>query len=246
MNKENQLQLLGLSEKEAKLYLNALELGTFSVMGIANKSGLKRPTCYLILDELVKKGLVSMAPRVKKILYMVESPDALIRQAEEHVLMIKKLAPQLHEIYNTDKKQPTIKFYSGQKGIRNIYDDILLSNIKEYLYIGSGEELIEMAGKDFIDGWIRKRIEKNIKAFSIRMKKTEIHEKLYQETKSALREIRYAPNNIHIPDTVLIYGKKVAIISTRTGNFGFVMESDEFVTTMLGLFKSLWQLSSKK
>ena len=78
------------------------------------------------------------------------------------------------------------------------------------------------------------------------MKKTEIHEKLYQETKSALREIRYAPNNIHIPDTVLIYGKKVAIISTRTGNFGFVMESDEFVTTMLGLFKSLWQLSSKK
>ena len=103
MNKENQLQLLGLSEKEAKLYLNALELGTFSVMGIANKSGLKRPTCYLILDELVKKGLVSMAPRVKKILYMVESPDALIRQAEEHVLIIKKLAPQLHEIYNTEK-----------------------------------------------------------------------------------------------------------------------------------------------
>lgn len=246
MGEIKQLQELGLSEKEASLYLNALGLGTFSVAGIANKSGLKRPTCYLILAELIKKGLVSSIPRAKKTLYAAESPDVLIKHAEENVSLVKKLAPQLYSIYNTDKKQPTIKFYSGQKGIHNIYEDIMKSNIKEYSYIGSGEELIAMAGKEFMDGWIKKRIEKNIKAFSIRMRKTEIPEKLYEETKNASREIRYAPHDIHIPDTVLIYGKKVAIISTKTGDFGFVVESDEFATTMLELFKSLWKLSLKK
>lgn len=246
MKEVTQLQSLGLSEKEASLYLNALELGTFSVAGIANKSGLKRPTCYLILAELAKKGLVSSVPRAKKTLYAAESPDTLIRHAEENVSLIKELAPQLHAIHNTDKKQPTVKFYSGQKGIHNIYEDILQSNIKEYSYIGSGKELLEMAGKEFMDGWIKKRIEKNIKAFSVRMEKTEIPEKLYQQTANSYREIRYAPHDVHIPDTVLIYGGKVAVVSTKTGNFGFVVESDEFATTMLELFKSLWKLSLKK
>lgn len=246
MEKEKQLQSLGLSEKEAKLYLNALELGTFSVMGIANKSGLKRPTCYLILEELVKKGLISIIPRAKKTAYLAESPDALIKQADENALLAKRLAPQLHAVYNTYKKQPAIKFYSGQKGVHNIYEDILKSNIREYYYIGSGEELIRMAGKDFIDDWIGRRIKQGIKTSSIRMRKTEVREEMYQDTKEALREIRYAPADTYIPDTILIYGKKVAVVSTKKDNFGFVVESDDFVTTMSGLFKALWQISLEK
>ena len=67
METQTQLKKLGLTEKEAKLYINALELGSFSVMGIAHKSGIKRPTCYLILDELVKKGLVSIIPQRQEI-----------------------------------------------------------------------------------------------------------------------------------------------------------------------------------
>ena len=246
MDQKKQLQSLGLSGKEAELYLNALEMGTFSVMGIANKSGLKRPTCYLILDELVKKGLVSIIPKTKKLLYFAESPDVLIRQAEENISLAKKIAPPLHAIYNAGQKQPVIKFYSGQKGIRNIYEDILKSKIKEYFYSGSAEKLIEMAGKEFIDEWIKKRVNKGIKAYGIRMKKTEVPEKIYQETKSALREIRYAPADIYLPDTVVIYGKKVAIISTKKSDFGFLVESEEFAETMLGMFKALWKLSSKK
>ncbi len=246
MELEKQLEQLGLSRKEANLYLNALEMGTFSVMGIANKSGLKRPTCYLILDELVKKGLISIIPKAKKLLYFAEPPDVLTRQAEENILLAKKLTPQLRAIYGAKQKQPVIKFYSGQKGIRNMYEDILKSKITEYFYSGSAEKLIEMAGKEFIDDWIQKRISKGIKAYGIRMKKTEVPEKIYQETKNALREIRYAPSDIYIPDTVIIYGKKVATISTRKGNFGFLVESEEFAETMLGMFKALWKISSKK
>lgn len=245
MDKEKQLQALGLSEKEAKLYINALELGTFSVVDIAKKSGIKRPTCYLILDELTKKGLISIIPKAKKLVYFAESPDVLIKQAEENVSLIKKMSPLLHEIYDTDKKQPTVKYYSGQKGIRNIYEDILKTNVKEYFYVGSAEELIEVTGKDFINRWIKKRINKGIKVSSIRMKKTEIPEKIYQDTKNSLREIRYSPNDIYIPDTILIYGKKVAIISTKKDNFGFIVENDDYMKTMKGFFNALWQISSK-
>ncbi len=60
------LKKLGLTEKEAVIYINALSLGTFSVSSIAQKTGIKRPTCYIILDELIKKNLVTRVPRAKK------------------------------------------------------------------------------------------------------------------------------------------------------------------------------------
>ena len=243
METRTQLKKLGLTEKEAELYINALELGSFSVMGIAHKSGIKRPTCYLILDELVKKGLVSIIPRAKKLLYIAEPPEVLIKQAEEQVSLTKSLAPKLNSFYNTDKEKRVVKYYSGQKSIHNIYEDVLKTRPKEYYYIGSAKELEGITGKEFLDNWIKKRIQLGIKSVSIRMRETEITSKNYQDTGESLREIRYAPEDIYIPDTIIIYGSKVATISTQKGNFGFVVEDKEFFESMMGLFKALWRIS---
>ena len=55
-----QLQDAGLNETEAKIYLATLELGETNVGRIADKSGIKRTTIYLSLENLIKKGLISM------------------------------------------------------------------------------------------------------------------------------------------------------------------------------------------
>lgn len=243
MEIEIQLKKLGLTEKEARLYITALELGSFSVMGIAHKSGIKRPTCYLILDELVKKGLISVIPRAKKLLYMAEPPEVLTKQAEEQFSLTKSLVPKLNSFYNTDTEKRVVKYYSGQKGIHNIYEDVLKTKPKEYYYISSAKELEDITGKEFLDNWMKRRIQLGIKSVSIRMKGTEIPSKNYQDTEESLREIRYAPKDIYIPDTIIIYGSKVATISTKKGNFGFVVEDKEFSESMMGLFKTLWKIS---
>lgn len=56
------LQKIGLQQKESAVYLALLELGTADVSGIAKKAGIKRPTCYLVLDDLKNRGLVSGKP----------------------------------------------------------------------------------------------------------------------------------------------------------------------------------------
>ena len=244
-NKEKQLESLGLTGKEAKLYLSALKLGTFSVAEIADKSGVKRPTCYLILNQLMKRGLVSLVPKFRKLVYSIEPPDILLKQVEDGFLIARSLIPKLHTLYKAEKEKTMIRFYYGQRGIQNIYWDIMKSGVKENFYIGSIKELVEMAGEDFMDEWIKERIKRGIKTFSIRMKKSEVIKKLYQETKGALREIRYAPEDIYIPDTILIYANRVAIISTKKANFGFVIESEEFFKTMKGLFDVLWRVSAE-
>ena len=49
-----QLKQLGLEEKQAKIYLASLELGPDTAQNIAYKASLKRPTTYVILEELIK------------------------------------------------------------------------------------------------------------------------------------------------------------------------------------------------
>ncbi|MEK7106984.1 MAG: helix-turn-helix domain-containing protein, partial [Patescibacteria group bacterium] len=60
------LSQLGLSGQESAVYLAALELGFSSISDIAKKAGIKRPTTYYIVDELIKKNLVSRAPKGKR------------------------------------------------------------------------------------------------------------------------------------------------------------------------------------
>ena len=52
---------LGLAEDEAKTYLAALEAGTATVAQIAINSGIPRSSTYLLVEQLLKKGLLSQS-----------------------------------------------------------------------------------------------------------------------------------------------------------------------------------------
>jgi sugar-specific transcriptional regulator TrmB len=73
----DKLRHLGLSENEAKVYMAMLELGPSVVVEIARKSGINRPTTYVQIESLKKKGLVSTQAKGKKQFFIAESPDKL-------------------------------------------------------------------------------------------------------------------------------------------------------------------------
>jgi sugar-specific transcriptional regulator TrmB len=238
---KNKLISLGLTERQAIVYVRSLELDTFSVSELAGRAGIKRPTCYLVLDELLEKGLVSVVPGSKKVKYKAESPEILKKQAETQMVIAQRLSGDLLKVFRQKTDGPTMRYFSGQKAVQGIFDDVLKVKSREYLYIGSGKDVIDTVGKDYIDQWLKLRVEKNITAKSIRMKNTEVMEDIYQT--NIMRELRIAPEGIHITETIFIYDNKVAIISTPQENFGFIVESKEFSNTMRGLFSALWLVS---
>ena len=63
---EQELQKIGLSEKEAKVYLAAMELGQAPVQKIAQKAKVNRATTYVILEGLQKKGVITTVDHEKK------------------------------------------------------------------------------------------------------------------------------------------------------------------------------------
>lgn len=63
------LESLGLTEKEAAVYVAALELGASPAQKIAERAKVKRGTTYLAIESLTKRGLMSSVTKGKKVFF---------------------------------------------------------------------------------------------------------------------------------------------------------------------------------
>lgn len=128
------LEKFGLTEKESIVYLAILQLGQSSVSDIAKKAQIKRTTIYRITDELIKNGLITKVPKVKKNLFVAENPEILLESLKKKGKIIEESLPLFKAIFNSSEVKPKIKFYEGKEGIKTlIYDSLKNNKSKEVL-----------------------------------------------------------------------------------------------------------------
>lgn len=111
------LKTLGLSEKEAKIYFALLQLGPATPYKMAKRSGLKRPTAYVIADELVDKGYAVKAPGDKHT-YIARPPEVIYEEREEKMLEAKKTLPELQALKGGVADRPVVLYFEGPEGIK--------------------------------------------------------------------------------------------------------------------------------
>ena len=116
------LKNLGLSEKEAKIYLALLQLGPSTPYQIANKAEIKRPTAYVIAEELVEKGLIVHVPGEDKKRYIARTPDAFIEEQGEKLRAARAILPELRSFQKGTVEKPSIMYYEGAEGLRQAYE----------------------------------------------------------------------------------------------------------------------------
>src|SRR4030042_5728303 len=97
---KDDLQEIGLTEKEAKIYLAAWELGETTIQRIAKKSGVKRATIYRIAEELKKKGLVVSYKKRSGTVYFAESPKKLNEKIQARANLMANILPNMLAITN--------------------------------------------------------------------------------------------------------------------------------------------------
>lgn len=236
------LQDIGYTDKEIKFYTKALELGQFTISSISHESGIKRPTCYLIIDELIKKGLITSIPRGRKTLYHAESPEVIINEMENRVKLAQKILPYLNQIKVKKNNAPSIKFYTGRRGIEAIYGDVLKSKpgtiLKSMTPI---EQIVNVVGEEFFEDWVKKRADRKIPSENIYPEKDKGYFGLVGTNEKLLRKSKYLPSPFKIPATLGVYNDKVAFFSSKKDNFGFIVTSEEFAETIRGIFDHLWE-----
>ncbi|MFA6132166.1 MAG: helix-turn-helix domain-containing protein [Patescibacteria group bacterium] len=117
----------GFSDKEAAVYLAALQLGLSSIQDISEKSNVNRATTYLIINGLIKRGLISSFIKDGRNRFAAESPDKLLsllrlqkRELEEKERELSAVMPKLLAIHNIEGDKPQIRYLEGFEGVASV------------------------------------------------------------------------------------------------------------------------------
>lgn len=241
------LQTSGLSDKEAQVYIASLELGSALASEIAKKSGIKRATVYVILEELEKKGLIGTTKKDKKSVFVPESPEKLLtgladkkRQLETAESNVKGALPELKSLFERSGKVPRIRFYTGLEGIQQIIEEALEVG-EDYCHIISSKAFSKVL-REFAEGYVKRKATKGVRTRII-MDRNAWSEEHVKNDKEELRESRFIPPEYDITTGVRVYGDRVALISYQN-EIGVVIEDEEIAKMMQMFFEVLWNVST--
>ncbi len=241
------LEKLGLSDKEAKVYLTLLKLGTNAVSVIANKAELTRTTVYSVLESLDRKRLVNFYEKNKVRYYSAEDPETIRfrlneKEAElkEQKEMFAEVLPELLQYTSRFENLSKVRYFEGFEGIREIYEDTLREG-KDKLAYSSIPLVQDPRFKKYIAEYLKKRTEAGMKVRAIFPDSTD--SRAYQSMDQRfLRESRLVPaDKFPFRSEINIYGNKMALMSLQSDFLhGVIMESEAIVETERSIFELAW------
>lgn len=244
MNNEILIKSLGMSEKEARVYLAILGLGSSTIQPIANRSGVKRTSIYYFIDHLVELGLVDKSKVGGRLRYTALTPSRLVELQQQRLRQIEQTLPEFLSLFNVSAKKPKISYFEGPEQMKNIVLEETRCK-KEAWYIWRGRDVIDMiGGPKFMADVDRKRKAKGVQVRTIRFREADVTFKGSANGPEELRELRWAPAGTDFPMIMGIYDTdKVGFLTSRKSGFGILIESPEFSQAMRVLYESFWQQS---
>ena len=241
-NLQSSLEYIGLTPKEAKIYVALLELGEASVVQIAKSAGIKRTTVYNILPDFINRGLATSTFKKKRKVYFVEDPRSLKNDIKEKGNVIDKLMPELLAIQNVIPSKPRITFYEGLGGMKDLYQDTLEGS-KEGETILSYTGLADFSNlmpEEYANYYIRERAKRKIR-IRIITSDSPTAQSWKNTAAQDLRDIRIVDNpNFRFNADMEIYANKVALISYRENFLGVIVESKEINQMQRAAFELMW------
>jgi sugar-specific transcriptional regulator TrmB len=241
------IENLGLSEKEARVYLALLELGRASAFSISLKSTLKRPTTYVILEQLMQKGFALKIPRARKHAFQAVPPEKCFSLASERLNFTADLLPELKALQKETEEKTSISYFKGVDGFKEAYDRIL-KNKREITSVAfyAHQENVPLELRKFWDELGRKFAGQKIIQKVIIPHDASVNEFLSQ--------VAVGNNKIHLKAlladkfssdvSIEIYGDMTLLASHKYMQASLIQDAD-VAQTMAQLFGLVWDLVEK-
>lgn len=195
---ELEIRKLGLTEKEARVYLAGLALGPSSAQNISRKTKLTRPTAYEIIKRLEEKGLFVETKEKKKRYFIAQSPESILgilrtqkKEIEEKEREFIRIIAVLEARYSKEKGE--IKVFKGKEGLNALAEIISFSSVPEITIVNPKK--IPIAAKE--------------------------RKKIYQEIKKRLGRLSIKEISSEISGSLIIFDK--VIFFSRKGKKAFLL-----------------------
>jgi len=228
---QEKLKQSGLTGNESKAYLELLKKEEFSANELAKKIPMDRTLTYTILNNLLKKGMVSYVIKSNKKFFKAENPENLLNSLKEKEISTKELISQLKKIKQIKEIPYEIRVYEGKEGLRT-FTNILIKhkNLCSFGATGKAYDLLYD-----LQAHTKKLKGKGYSAKIITSPEYKIHEM----TKLPYIEFKYL--NLKSKATTSIFGDYVSIHLLNQEPLIILIKNKEIAESYKSHFKILWK-----
>jgi HTH-type transcriptional regulator, sugar sensing transcriptional regulator len=246
MEVKQALQGIGLTEKEIKVYLASLQLGSATVTQIAKQAGTFRTYTYDILKALQEQGFVYYVIKQKKQFFEAADPERILNILKEKEDKIKTVLPKLQCMKKSATEKPSVEFYEGLAGVNIIHDMILKERPTEIRVFGNPEQHYEVM-KFYLPRFVRRRVKKKIEARVI-IKDSKIgREWMKGKEKQERRETRFFHKQPkEFPAISYMWNNKIAYFTIEKNIIAVLIEDQSIAKAQKAIFENLWSSAKKR
>jgi len=237
----------GLTDKEALLYDVLLSKGQAHGYELEKESGLRKNT-YALLNSLLQKKLVLGVKKDNKTYFQPAPPETLVlilknqgQAVKQSQQALEQLLPALSSQYSLSVGKPTIRYFEGEEGIKEVFNDIY--GPKEDVVYGCVD--LETADKVFPSRILKKLIPQRVKnklfAYSLVANSKQAHMIKKSDSKQLRKTMLLDKKLYPMPAEIDVYQDKVAMLSFERGKFvGIIIQNDSFAQSLRSLFKRVF------
>ncbi len=239
------LKDLGLTAKEANVYMTLHGIGSNPASVIAKNAGINRSGCYTVLNSLVYKDFIEKKQKNSITYFSATDPTSLLKrlhhkkgELDANIQNINNLIKQYEHLNKNSSDKPSVIFFEGPAAIKNVMEDTLKSGDTILRAYASLDELTTIL-PDYWPSYYQRRTEKGIKVKAIypANKLSYFHKK---RDPYECRESRLIPPEFNFHLDIMIYANKVALTSLKE-KFGLVIESEEMSQAHKKIFDLVWE-----
>lgn len=232
-----QLEDVGLSTNESKVYLSLLRLGSGKAGRVAKEANVERTSTYNALQSLLSKGLASYVVIGKVRWFQAAPPERLVDYYEAKRDKAHEMLPELHELFTQTNLQQNVRLFKGMRGVKSVLNDIV-STKKENLIFGSEgqlEERMPIYAERFVNEMRRKKIP--VKSLVREDRATPAGDNA---------KVRLVPKSVESPVVTNIYGDKIAIIIWTEQPEAVLIENKSAAEAYRSYFQFMWENAKRQ
>ena len=239
------LEKLGLSKTESKLYLALLKFGASDVQTIIRETGFYKANTYQALERLIEKGVISKVVEDNHRVYQIQNPQSLIEYIENkksELQIQEEIAIELSKQVVLSKKHicipETAIVMRGLAGVKQIYKEII-ENKWDYVVFGSPSESEEI-GQYYWQNLHAKQHAKRIRARMIFHKSLRHWKKIIKIPEI---ELRFLDEEFEPLTETSVYGTKVAFVVWTKKPVVTIIDNEHVANSYRQVFELLWKSS---
>lgn len=244
-NLNQELSLLGLTEKEQRIFSALLKLGLVNATTLSKEVSIKRPSVYGYLEKLRDKGFViEVRDHQKKYFKLVSGTSLrqLIHAKSSNLTRLEKSLPKLIKDTRIKSQRDNQNYlvYDGIKACQNLMEEIARSGNDIY-FMGSLMELHKFYDPTFLDKIYLRPLRKRLRTEFLITDWDKNTIRVYYEESGIFTKKRFLPKDFSPKGCLASFGNKLVVVHYLPKPYAIVMEDSTMVELFKMAFFSLWK-----